>query len=211
MHYFFSIALNRFSKVYPIILLVGVYNGLIPICPHLSAWFLFWICTLMADFVYCWENVSSAVEKCCRMSLEPRKECSRQHTRREENICLNILCCKTKIGLDPNPTHVHVSILLLLCIVNLFNTGRPPAIYSPLDKGVQHLSCVPLFMSARNEAGIKGTTGFIKVQKSTKATIDLVTIRGNDWGHAAQLGLVYKKLSTVLIFEQKDTIAIDFK
>lgn len=41
MHYFFSIALNRFSKVYPIILLVGVYNSLIPICPHLSAWFLF--------------------------------------------------------------------------------------------------------------------------------------------------------------------------
>lgn len=95
-------------------------------------------------------------------------------------MCVNILGCKTKTCLDPNPTHLHVSILLLLCIVNLFNTGRPPAIYSPLDKGVQHLSCVLLFMSAGNEAGIKGTTGFIKVQKSTKATIDFVTIRGND-------------------------------
>lgn len=40
MHYFFSIALNRFSKVYPIIPLVGIYNGLIP-CPHLSAWLCF--------------------------------------------------------------------------------------------------------------------------------------------------------------------------
>lgn len=93
-------------------------------------------------------------------------------------MCVNILGCKTETRLDPNPTHLHASILLLLCIVKLFNTGRPPAIYSPLDKGVQHLSCALLFMSAGNEAGIKGATGFIKVQKSTKATI--VTIRGND-------------------------------
>lgn len=205
MHYFFSIALNRFSKVYPIIPLVGIYNGLIPFCTHSSAWLCFesvpwWqICLLLG-------KVSAAVKKCCRMSLEPGKECSRQHTRREENMCVNILGCKTETGLDPNPTRLHVSILLLLCIVNLFNTGRPPNIYSPLDKVVQHLSCVLLFMSAGNEAGIKGTTGFIKVQKSTKPTIDLVTIRGNDWGHAAQLGLVYKKLSTMLIFEQ-NTVA----
>lgn len=53
------------------------------------------------------------------MSLEPGKECLRQCTRREENVCL-ILCCKTETGLDPNPTHLHVSTLLLLCIVNLF-------------------------------------------------------------------------------------------
>lgn len=95
-------------------------------------------------------------------------------------MCVNILGYKTENSLDPYPTHLHISILLLLCIVNLFNTGRPPAIYSPLDKGVQHLSCVLLFMSAGNKAGVKGTTGFIKVQKSTKATIDFVTIRGND-------------------------------